>query len=229
MLTFIKKTRKRYTPSGSSRQMALYRCSCGNTKEICMRNVRKGIAKSCGCLNKQQIRKLAKIKGKRRWNYKHGMFGTRFYNIYYSIKARCNPNSTSNSKYYSDKGVKLLWQTFYDFKNDMYESYLEHCKKFGTKQTTIDRLDSSKHYCKENCRWATLKEQAKEKVGKAYLADNLKEVNRKRFKKLEERNKRIIALLEKMNWKYGSQIKVARKLNLSENQVSFIVKTHRLK
>jgi len=162
MLTFIKETGFRKTPSGSKRRVGLFKCHCGKIKEISLYNVKSGIAKSCGCNNIKQITNLGKNSAK--WRKTHGMFGTRFYNIYYGIRMRCSKKSISNSKYYSDKGIKCLWKKFEDFKEDMYDSYLEHIKKFGEKETTIDRINSSLNYYKENCCWATYKEQAKEKT-----------------------------------------------------------------
>lgn len=76
-----------------------------------------------------------------------------------SIKRRCKYKNQDNFKYYGGKGIEVVWKNYKDFKNDMYESYLEHLRLFGHKNTTIDRINNSKNYCKENCRWATAKEQ----------------------------------------------------------------------
>ena len=90
---------------------------------------------------------------------KHWMTWTRFNNIFRWIKARCNIKSHPSYKNYWWAWIKCLWNSFDEFKNDMYESYLEHVEKFWEKNTTIDRIDYNWNYCKENCRRATMKEQ----------------------------------------------------------------------
>lgn len=82
----------------------------------------------------------------------HGMTNTRFWTIYRGIIQRCNDTNSIGYKRYGGRGVKCLWVTFEDFKNDMYQSYQDGL--------TIDRLDNDGDYCKENCRWSTPRQQA---------------------------------------------------------------------
>lgn len=57
-------------------------------------------------------------------------------------------------QWYGGKGIKICerWQSYSNFKEDMGESY-----KTGL---TLDRLDSSKDYSKENCQWLTKSENS---------------------------------------------------------------------
>ena len=51
-------------------------------------------------------------------------------------------------------------ESFENFKEDMYESYLKHVEEFGEKNTSLDRINSQKNYNKENCKWSTREEQS---------------------------------------------------------------------
>lgn len=93
-------------------------------------------------------------------NYKHGMRHTKFYEVWKGMKSRCNNKNHKSFHNYGAIGVNVCeeWLDFNNFYNDMYKSYLSHIKNF--KQTTLDRIDNSKGYSKDNCSWATIKEQS---------------------------------------------------------------------
>lgn len=129
------------------------KCSCGTTKNIRNYNLNIRHTTSCGCLHKEITSKISATHG----FAKNGK--SRFYKIYTGIKQRCtNPNS-NRFKNYGGRGIKNEWNSFEDFKNDMYLPYKGHVEKFGIKQTSIDRINVNGNYCRENCKWATNREQ----------------------------------------------------------------------
>ena len=153
----------KYAYSENKRTYWWFKCDCGKTVARLLNTVKKGGTASCGCLREEWMKKTF---------ITHELTGTRFYFKFNNIRMRCNNPLTLNYHRYGGRGIKCKWKTIVEFKRDMYESYLIHVKKFGEKQTTIDRIDNNGHYCKENCRWATRKEQARNKSNSRSLTLN---------------------------------------------------------
>ena len=86
---------------------------------------------------------------------RHGLCDSRIYQIWESMKARCDRPTCNGYKHYGGKGVSYCedWVLFDNFNRDMAGSYEDHL--------TLDRLDILKDYSKDNCKWSTTGEQAR--------------------------------------------------------------------
>jgi hypothetical protein len=149
----------------------LCRCECGNTGIISLGSLtckdEKNRSMSCGCRRKELASERA---------FKHGenQHNSPEYVAWTSTKQRCTNTNDPYYHRYGGRGIRVCNRWLGD---DGFKNFIEDMGRRPTPKHTLDRFpDKDGHYSKENCRWATPSEQARNRITNrliTYLGETL--------------------------------------------------------
>jgi hypothetical protein len=143
----------------------LCRCSCGTEVVVVSRFLVRGSTRSCGCLASEMSRERAKKQTHRRT---HGRSkGDRTYTSWLHMRSRCLKPENPAFPDYGGRGITVC-----DRWKDSFENFLADMGECP-EGMSLDRYpDNDGHYEPGNCRWATAKEQARNRRNSRTLEFN---------------------------------------------------------
>lgn len=123
-------------------------CDCGRRSTPFLFNLRSGVTMSCGCLKSDATSLRSRT---------HGQSRTRLYRLWASMIQRCGNANQKSWPRYGGRGIQVCeeWRVSFErFRNWSLDNGYDD-------SLSLDRHpDHGGNYCPENCRWATVHEQA---------------------------------------------------------------------
>ena len=125
-------------------------CDCGKETVTRLDRVKSGKTKSCGCYAVQVVKIRMTT---------HGMHDAPGYNNWYTMLQRCKKEGYG----YKENNITVC-ERWYDVSNFIEDMGIKPGRNY-----TIERIDNTKGYTPDNCRWATYAEQSRNKKNNVWV------------------------------------------------------------
>lgn len=133
-------------------------CVCGKQKAVSSLHLTRGTSTNCGC-SRPRGADSGRFNG---YPKSHPLYST-----WCNIVQRCENSNNPQFRDYGGRGIGICpeWRAdFWQFVRDMGQR--------PTPSHTIDRRDNNLGYSPENCRWATMTEQSRNRRGRNLVTIN---------------------------------------------------------
>jgi hypothetical protein len=159
----------------------LCKCDCGEEVIVRATYLKNGRSTSCGCLRGEFMKNNAYL-----FNATHRDSKSVEYHTWHGIKERCYNQNSEQYCNYGGRGIDVSDEWLCS-----YEQFLQDMGRRPSKNHSIERINNDKGYSKDNCKWATTKEQANNKRNNHLITYNGETLN-------------VTQWSEKLNLAYGS-------------------------
>jgi hypothetical protein len=132
----------------------LCKCDCGTERTCLAGMLASGKSKSCGC---QKAAAISRSRSKPNRD-------TAEYTAWTRMKDRCSNPNGARFKNYGGRGIKVCARWL-----DSFENFFADMGPRPSPKHSLDRRDVNGDYEKDNCRWATVREQSRNKAKTIYV------------------------------------------------------------
>ena len=131
------------------------KCDCGGSATPSSQALKSGNTKSCGC---------RKVEATKALRTTHAMSGSPEYRNWCAMKERCFSLNHKNYADYGGRGITVCerWRK-------SFEAFLSDMGPRPFPRATVERKDTNGNYEPDNCRWASQREQTRNKRNNALL------------------------------------------------------------